>query len=176
MMLIYNNDDDDDDDDDYDDDGDYDDDEDALYSVHHGLVMELHIQAINMLCWTVLSLVLKEPIDGACFTLKGRGFQRVGAALEKARFPNVSSRHLLSSEYRKDAPWLAPKGQVRGVFCGFIIWSVLCLSHFVLFSMSRYFQHIRAIFDRDIMRAYGNYISEMICLLLVMWCCQQNSV
>ena len=86
---------------------------------------------------------------------------------------NVLSRDLLSSEYRKDAPCLARKGQV---FCGFIIWSVLWLSHFVLFSMSRYFQPIRAIFDRDIMGAYGNYISEMICHILVMWCCQQNSV
>ena len=26
--------------------------------------------------------------------LRGRGFQRVGAALGKARFPNVSSGHL----------------------------------------------------------------------------------
>ena len=89
---------------------------------------------------------------------------------------NVLSRDLLSSEYRKHAPWLARKGEVRGVFCGFIIWSVLWLSHFVLFSMSWYFQPIRAIFDRDIMRAYGNNISEMICHILVMWCCQQNSV
>ena len=89
---------------------------------------------------------------------------------------NVLSRDLLSSECWKDAPWLARKGEVRGVFCGFIIWSVLWLSHFVLFSMSRYFQPIRAIFDRDIMRAYGNYISEMICHISVMWCCQQNSV
>ena len=89
---------------------------------------------------------------------------------------NVLSRDLLSSGYRKDTPWFAHKGEVRGVFCGFIIWSVLCLSHFVLFSMSRYFQPIRAIFDRDIMRAYGNYISEMICHILVMWCCQQISV
>ena len=89
---------------------------------------------------------------------------------------NMLSRDLLHSEYRKDAPWLARKGEVRGVCCGFIIWSVLWLSDFVLFSMSRYFQPIRAIFDRDIMRAYGNYISEMICHILVMWCCQQNSV
>ena len=73
---------------------------------------------------------------------------------------NVLLRDLLSSEYRKDAPWLAPKGEVRGVFCGFIIWSVLWLSHFVLFSMSRYFQPIRAIFDRDIMRVYGNYLER----------------
>ena len=89
---------------------------------------------------------------------------------------NVLSRDLLSSEYRKDAPWLARKGEVRGVFCGFIIWSVLWLSHFVLFSMSRYIQPIRAIFDRDIMRAYGNYISEIIWHILVMWCGHQNSV
>ena len=46
------------------------------------------------------------------------------------------------------------------VFCGFIIWSVLWLSHFVLFSMSRYFQPIRAIFDRDIMRVNGNYLER----------------
>ena len=45
-------------------------------------------------------------IDGACFTLRSRGFQRVGAALANARFPNVSSRHLgelniyWSSEWR----------------------------------------------------------------------------
>ena len=62
------------------------------------------------------------------------------------------------------------------ICCGFVIWSVLWLSHFVLFSMSRYIQPIRAIFDRDIMRAYGIYISEMICHILVIWCCQQNSV
>ena len=42
--------------------------------------------------------------------------------------------------------------------------------------LSRYFQPIRAIFDRDIMRAYDNYISEIICHISVMWCCQQNSV
>ena len=76
---------------------------------------------------------------------------------------NVLSRNLLSSEYRKDATWFARKGELRGVFCGFIIWSVIWLSHFVLFSISRYIQPIRAIFDRDIMRAYGIYISEMIC-------------
>ena len=68
------------------------------------------------------------------------------------------------------------RARYGGVFCGFIIWSVLWLSHFVLFSMSWYFQPIRAIFDRDIMRAYDNYISEMICHILVMWCCQQTSV
>ena len=89
---------------------------------------------------------------------------------------NVLWQDLLSSEYRKDAPWLARKGEIRGVFCGFIIWSVLRLSHFVLFPISRYIQTIRAIFDRDIMRAYGIYISEMICHILVIWCCQQNSV
>ena len=85
-------------------------------------------------------------------------------------------RGIFSSEYRKDALWLARKGEVRGVFCGFIIWSVFWLSHFVLFSMSRYIQRIRAIFDRDIMRAYGNYISEMICHILVVLWCQQISV
>ena len=89
---------------------------------------------------------------------------------------NVLSRDLLSSEYRKDALWLARKGEVRGLFCGFIIWSVLWHSHFVLLSMSRYIQPIRAIFDRDIMWAYGNYICEMICHILVMSFCQQNSV
>ena len=39
-------------------------------------------------------LVLKESIDGACLWLRGRGFQRVGAALEIASFPDVSSYHL----------------------------------------------------------------------------------
>ena len=43
---------------------------------------------------------------------------------------------------------------------GFIIWSVPWLSHVVLFSMSQYFQPIRAIFDRDIMRVYGNYLEQ----------------
>ena len=32
---------------------------------------------------------------------------------------------------------------------------------FVLFPISGYIQPIRAIFDRDIMRAYGIYINEM---------------
>ena len=82
---------------------------------------------------------------------------------------NVLSRDLLSGEYRTDAPWLARKGEIRGVFCGFIIWSVFRLSHFVLFPISRYIQPIRAIFDRDIMRAYGIYSSEMICHMLVIW-------
>ena len=83
---------------------------------------------------------------------------------------------IISSEYRKYAPRLARKGEVRGVFCGFIIWSVLWLSHLVLFSILRYIQPIRAIFDRDIMRASGIYISEMICHILVIWRCQQHSV
>ena len=39
-------------------------------------------------------LVLKGSIDGSCFTLRSKGFQKVGAALAKARCPNVSSRHL----------------------------------------------------------------------------------
>ena len=35
---------------------------------------------------------------------------------------------------------------------------------------------IVAIFDRDIMRAYGIGIREMICHILVIRCCQQSSV
>ena len=35
---------------------------------------------------------------------------------------NVVSWDLPFNEYRKDAPWLARKGEVRGVLCGFIIW------------------------------------------------------
>ena len=46
---------------------------------------------------------LEKSIDRACFTLRGRGFQRIGAALEKARFPNVSSRHL--GELRCISSW-----------------------------------------------------------------------
>ena len=42
---------------------------------------------------------MKESIDGACFMLRRRVFQRVGAALAKSHFPNVSSRHL--GEWRR---------------------------------------------------------------------------
>ena len=42
----------------------------------------------------IIMMMMKGSIDGACFTVRGRGVQRVGAALEKARFLNVSSRHL----------------------------------------------------------------------------------
>ena len=59
-------------------------------------IIRWHTNYQNALCNRyILSMVLKELTDGACFTLRGRGFQRVGAVLEKARFPSVSSRRHL---------------------------------------------------------------------------------
>ena len=47
------------------------------YKLSKCIVEQLHVR---------LSMVLKESKDGSCFTLRGRGFQRRGPALQKLVF------------------------------------------------------------------------------------------
>ena len=60
----------------------------TLYNIHHGLVTEQHIQLSKYFVWQVsfISGLEKKSINGACFTLRGRGFQRAELLRRKLAF------------------------------------------------------------------------------------------